>query len=113
MNKLLLTLASLAVAFSASAQQVYKTDFSTEDEFKKWTVIDANNDGFSWKYDAGGSQSHVYYAYSPTDAADDWFISPEITPTVTGKVMVRYTTYGTSYGERIEVYTGVSLRWPR
>ena len=106
MNKLFITLASLAAAFSANAQQVYTTDFATEDEFNKWTVIDANNDGITWKYDAEGSQSHVYYNYSPSNVADDWFISPEITPTATGKVMVRYTTYGTSYGEKIEAYTG-------
>lgn len=106
MNRFLLTLASLAVTAAASAQKVYSTDFAGEDEFNKWTVIDANNDGQTWMYDAGGSQSHVYYYYSGTNAADDWFISPEITPTATGAMMVRYTTYGTSYGEKLEVYTG-------
>lgn len=106
MNKIFITLALLASTLSASAQQVYSTDFATEDEFNKWTVIDANNDGVTWTFDSEGSQSHVYYAYSSSNAADDWFISPEITPTTTGKVMVRYTTYGTSYGERIEAYTG-------
>ncbi|HCD78243.1 MAG TPA: hypothetical protein DEQ27_08180 [Prevotella sp.] len=106
MNRLFITLASLAITLSASAQQVYSTDFATENEFSKWTVIDENNDGITWKFDAEGSQSHVYYAYSPSEDADDWFISPEITPTTTGKVMVRYTTYGTSYGEKIEAYTG-------
>ena len=38
--------------------------------------------------------------------ADDWLISPAITPTATGKLMVQYTTYGTSYGEKLAVYTG-------
>ena len=38
--------------------------------------------------------------------ADDWLISPAITPTTTGKLMVQYTTYGTSYGEKLAVYTG-------
>ena len=106
MNKLLLTLATLASTVAASAQTVYSTDFANEDEFKKWTVIDSNNDGATWKFDAEGSQSHVFYPYSATNAADDWFISPAITPAVTGRVMVRYTTYGTSNGEKLEAYTG-------
>ncbi|WP_373175043.1 choice-of-anchor J domain-containing protein [Prevotella merdae] len=108
MNKFLLTLASLALTTAASAQSLYSTDFAAESEFTKWTVIDANNDGVSWVYNAEGSQSKVFYAYSADNTADDWFISPEITPSVTGKVMVKYTTYGTSYGEKLEVYTGAT-----
>ncbi len=106
MNKFLLTLASLALTTAASAQSLYSTDFAAESEFSKWTVIDANNDGVTWVYNAEGSQSKVFYAYSAANDADDWFISPEITPSVSGKVMVKYTTYGTSYGEKLEVYTG-------
>ncbi len=108
MNKFLLTLASLALTAGASAQTVYQTDFSTEDEFKKWTVIDANGDGTTWKFDTGGSQSHVFYTYSSSNQANDWLISPELTAAKTGKVMVNYTTYGTSYGEKMVVYTGNS-----
>ena len=44
MNKLLLSLAALAVSAAASAQNVYSTDFEGADEFAKWTVVDANND---------------------------------------------------------------------
>ena len=47
MNRLFITLASLAITLSASAQQVYSTDFATENEFSKWTVIDAHNDGIT------------------------------------------------------------------
>lgn len=106
MNKLLLSLAALAVSAAASAQNVYSTDFKGADEFAKWTVVDANNDGVTWVYDAEGSQSKVFYAYSSSNVADDWLISPAITPTATGKLMVQYTTYGTSYGEKLAVYTG-------
>lgn len=108
MNRFLLTLTALAASVAASAQTFYSTDFATEDEFGKWTVIDSNGDGATWKFDADGSQSHVYYPYSATNVADDWLISPAITPTTTGKVMVKYTTYGTSYGEKLEVYTGAN-----
>ena len=35
-------------------------------------------------------------------------ISPELTAAKTGKVMINYTVYGTSYGEKMEVYTGAT-----
>ncbi len=106
MKRRLLSLFAGALAISAGAQTYYTTDFSQEEEFNKWTVIDANNDSATWMYDADGSQSKVYYYYSAKNTADDWFISPEITPTATGKVLVTYTTYGTFYGEAMDVYTG-------
>ena len=108
MKKILLSLAAFALSLTAGAQVVYQTDFSTEDEFNKWTVIDANSDGTTWKFDADGSNSKVYYPYSSVNAADDWLISPELTAAKTGKVMINYTVYGTSYGEKMEVYTGAT-----
>lgn len=106
MKKFLLPLVAVAVCMTANAQEYYSTDFSTESEFQKWTPIDANNDGTTWKFDEGGSQSKVFYPYSATNQADDWLISPEITATGAQRVMVSYTTYGTSYGEAMSVYTG-------
>lgn len=108
MKKILLSLATFALSLTAGAQVVYQTDFSTEGEFNKWTVIDANSDGATWKFDADGSNSKVYYPYSSVNAADDWLISPELTAAKTGKVMINYTVYGTSYGEKMEVYTGAT-----
>lgn len=108
MKKILLSLAAFALSLTAGAQVVYQTDFSTKDEFNKWTVIDANSDGTTWKFDADGSNSKVYYPYSSVNAADDWLISPELTAAKTGKVMINYTVYGTSYGEKMEVYTGAT-----
>ncbi len=108
MKKILLSLAAFALSLTAGAQVVYQTDFSTEEEFNKWTVIDANGDNTTWKFDADGSQSKVYYPYSSVNDADDWLISPELTATKTGKVMINYTVYGTLYGEKMEVYTGAS-----
>lgn len=109
MNKLLLTLAALASTAAASAQTIYSADFMQKDceaEFNKWTVIDANKDSATWRYDADGSHGYVDYPYSAVNRADDWFISPQITPTTAGKLMVKYTTWGTSMGESMEVLTG-------
>lgn len=106
MKKHLLTFALLASAVAASAQTLYSTDFATEDEFNKWTVIDANNDDYTWKFDVSATPSHAFYSYSGTNAADDWLISPEITPTKSGKVMVKFDVYGGYFGENISVCTG-------
>ena len=59
MRNFLLTLASLAATTAVNAQSLYSTDFATESEFAKWTVIDANNDGVKWVFNAEGSQSKV------------------------------------------------------
>lgn len=106
MKKLLLSLFSSVFAMAASAQTYYSTDFTSEEEFDQWTVIDANDDGATWKYDNSGTNSNVFYPYHGTNTADDWLISPAITPTADGKVMVSYTTWGTYYGEAMDVYTG-------
>lgn len=44
MKRVLLTFMAAAATVAATAQDIYKTDFSTEDEFQKWTVIDANEE---------------------------------------------------------------------
>ena len=82
MKRVLLTFMAAAATVAATAQDIYKTDFSTEDEFLKWTVIDANEDNTTWKFDAEGSQSHVYYPYSATNQADDWLVSPVTSMTI-------------------------------
>lgn len=108
MKKALLSLAFFAMTLVASAQTLYTADFKSQEEFNKWTVIDNNADGTTWKYDDWGSQSYVFYGYSSTNDADDWIISPEITPTKDGKVMISYGLYGDSYVEKCDVYTGTA-----
>ena len=43
----------------ALAQSLYTTDFLTEEDFNAWTVIDANEDGTTWKFDSEASTSFV------------------------------------------------------
>ena len=42
---------------SASAQVLFSTDFATEEDFQAWTVVDANEDGSTWKFDSWGDPS--------------------------------------------------------
>ncbi len=107
MKKLFTLLAASLLTFvSVSAQSLFSTQFLTEDEFKAWTVVDANGDGSTWKFDDWGSPSYVFYSYNSSNDGDDWLISPEILPTKTGTVAVLYSFYGGSYKESMEVYVG-------
>lgn len=90
----------------ALAQSLYTTDFLTEEDFNAWTVIDANEDGATWKFESGASPSFVFYTYSGTNAADDWFISPAISAPETGSVAIAIRVQGSSYGEKLQVFKG-------
>lgn len=93
-------------AVGAFAGTLFETTFATEDEFKLWTVVNANNDECTWVYSEDATPSKVYYSYSWTEQADDWLISPAITPEEDGTLMVEYVFYGNSYGEAVEVRYG-------
>jgi len=93
-------------AASLSAQNLFHTEFASEDEFKVWTQLDVNGDGSTWTFNNDATPSKVYYNYNGNNQADDWLISPEITPEESGTVMVEYSFYGSSYKEAMEVYYG-------
>ncbi len=106
MKKFFTLIAAAVLTCTLSAQTLFSTKFLTEDEFKAWTVVDANADGSTWKFDEYGSPSYVYYQYHSANSGDDWLISPEITPAKTGTVAVICTFYGSSYVESMEIYAG-------
>lgn len=108
MRKLFTTLLAVAAIFgSAKAGDIiYQTDFSTQEEFGLWTVINANDDDKTWTWDAEGDPGKVFYSYHSTNTGDDWLISPEITPPAGETLMVKFTYKGSYYGENLEVWTG-------
>jgi hypothetical protein len=109
MKKFLLAFAGMAsVLWSANAAEtLYHTTFNSEEELQGWSVIDANNDGSKWGYSEYGDEgSRFYYAYNSSNQADDWAISPAITPKESGKLLVRYNYAGSSYSEAMKVYYG-------
>lgn len=108
MKKVLLSLALLATTMAASAQTLYSTSFATEEEFNQWTVIDGNDDTYTWKFDNTATDGNVFYPYCYSNAGDDWLISPELTPTKSGKIVVSYSYKGSYYGEAMAVYTGTA-----
>lgn len=77
MKRVLLTFMAAAATVAATAQDIYKTDFSTEDEFQKWTVIDANEDNTTWKFDAGeASHTFITLIRLRTKQTTGWFLLP-------------------------------------
>ncbi|MBO5866057.1 MAG: choice-of-anchor J domain-containing protein [Bacteroidaceae bacterium] len=91
---------------SVSAQELFSTDFSTEEDFLDWTVTDANEDGSTWKFDSSGEPSKVFYTYNGANAANDWLISPAITPVTDGMVAISFTVKGSSYQEKLQLMCG-------
>ena len=102
------TLALLLImsAVPSLADALFSTSFATADDFSRWTLVNANNDDGKWTFDEEGTPSKVYYSYDYFNSGDDWLISPEITPDAGGTLIVRYSFYGSSYGESMEVYSG-------
>lgn len=57
-------------------EPAYNFTFATEDEARRYTVIDANNDGFSWKMEKGVMIN--YYNNMDHQDADDWLMTSAI-----------------------------------
>ena len=61
----------------------YSEDFSSEDNFKMFTVVDANEDGQTWYYQKsswGGNTAAIDLSGDEDDFTnDDWLITPRIT----------------------------------
>jgi hypothetical protein len=108
MQKRLLTLALCAASVAAvSADNLYSSTFDTPEEVAGWAIFDSNGDDTTWKFSSTAeSGSRFYYGYHSTNAANDWAISPAITPAADGKIMVRYQVKGSYYGEAVNVCYG-------
>ena len=111
MRKFLLIAGLAATLCVKAADPTFSVDFTasssfSEQDFQKWTVVDANEDSKTWVFSADGSPSRVYYNYHNKNMGNDWFISPAITIPAAGTYLVRYNCTGSSYGEAIEVYYG-------
>lgn len=52
-------------------------DFLTETDAALYTIIDANNDGSTWKW-LSGSTNCFFYKFSDANRGDDWLITPPI-----------------------------------
>ena len=82
------------VSYGPVATIPYFTPFNTETEFNKWTVIDANNDLFTWKFNKTNNVPASDRAVGPSD---DYLISPELMFEEGKKYQVRLTYWTTNW----------------
>lgn len=93
--------ASEIIGDLCATQIPYSYGFDNAEIFDNcWEVIDANNDGKTFSLNSGV----VRYAYSSTNAANDWLISPEFTLTGNEYVSFEYRAQSSTYPEKFEVY---------
>lgn len=82
----------------------YTADFSTQDAFNDFTVLDNNNDGKTWSWSSANS---AYYEYSSSNAADDYLILPiKLQAGKSYDVIVNASANGTTFHEKFEVVAG-------
>lgn len=91
----------------------YEEYFNTEEDFNLFTIVDANNDGSTWEYNA--TNGVAYCTFSSMQASDDWLITPEIHLTPGRKYNFSFsarrgmTSYlqqiGASFGEGLDPST--------
>lgn len=110
MRKIFTSLAVLTMCcITGFAQVVYSTDFATVEDFNSWSVLDVNEDGSTWTFNSEASPSgNVFYTYHSTNAANDWMISPAITSEESGIAVISFKVKGSSYIEKLQVFTGNS-----
>ncbi len=85
---------------------VYSETFDSLEAFRTFTVIDANNDKTTWRYNK--DKRHAECLYSSKEQTDDWLITPEI-DLEAGKVyQVSFKAWGsgTYYTEKLSVSYG-------
>lgn len=108
-NKRIIQLAGcLALSLSATAQSSlpFVETFDTEESMNKFVVIDANEDGVTWRYDK--EQRLVRYDYNDYKAGDDWLFLPAIHFEKDKEYRISFTTQCRSAAaiETVEVTIG-------
>lgn len=89
----------------------YFEGFDTEESMAYFTVIDDNDDGYTWGYYVDSDDNgYVRYKYSSINAGDDWLITPAIRVKKGNTYVVKFKAKSevTYYVERLEVMYGKS-----
>lgn len=76
------------------------------DMYNYYTILDENNDRFTWSYDK--NTASAYYGYNMYNDADDWLISPPINYKGGKEYVLKFKAYSSlsSYLESMEVKFG-------
>lgn len=82
----------------------YNESFVREADFNLFTVVDANGDGITWRYNNGSAMC----PYNTAQAANDWLITPPIHLDANYLHRVKFNAHasGSAWPERIHVAFG-------
>ena len=102
---------SNSVSYGDMLEPPYQQGFDNEASLNVFTIIDANNDGATWKFckndGTGQSSAQIEYGDNVTDH-DDWLIMPplKLKKGQVYNVSFRVASVGESYPEELEVMYG-------
>ena len=80
----------------------YQTNFTDEAKNLCWTIVDANEDEYTFEFDT--EYGYASYRYNYYSNADDWLTSPAFNLTGAEYVAFDYKVYSSNYIEKFEVY---------
>ena len=75
------------------------------DFFNYYTILDANNDRYSWSYDA--NKNYAVYSYNWQQDADDWML----TPPINYKKGRTYTMSFKAYSSDVKYPEAMEVKW--
>lgn len=86
----------------------YTCSFKTDGDFGLWTVIDANEDHYTWARETTLAAAKYYANEDYETSADDWLISSPIALNAGVQYRLRFNakSYDESYPEHVAVYLG-------
>lgn len=87
----------------------YSNALNTEDLFAEFGVLDSNNDGSTWAFDASYG---AYYRWNSANNGNDWLISPAIKLEAGKKYhfAIDAKSAGSGFPERFEVLIGTEAK---
>lgn len=101
---------SNAVMYGNGYDVPWTEKFDDASSLNMFTVIDANNDGSTWKWSRFKTKA-VTYTYNDKNAADDWLITPPIALKAGKKYKLMFDEHVTlsKYPEKLEIKYGTGL----
>ena len=96
------TISLTGAAMECNGTLPYSYSFTSDAANTCWTVIDANNDGYTFEFSTDNGYASI--RYNSTLAMDDWLISPIFTLTGAEIGSFDYRAGSTSWFEKFQVF---------
>ena len=82
----------------------YNETFDDADAFDNYTIIDANNDGSTWKYE----DHKAAYQFNQKNAADDYLVTPAMTLRADRYYIFKFKANNSYPVEKVAAYVGTA-----